>query len=68
MELGGITRSASMRLAEIDFLRAYAVTFVVVLHVIGAYQGMSPYAQLFFSKVDFGMGVDLFFVISGYVI
>lgn len=57
-----------IRLVEIDYLRAYAVAFVVFLHVVGAYMGMYPGAEKFFRNTDFGTGVDVFFAISGYVI
>jgi len=56
------------RLQELDYLRAYAVGFVVILHVIGAYMGTSPELEHFFANTDFGMGVDIFFAISGFVI
>lgn len=56
------------RLLEIDYLRAYAVAFVIFLHVVGAYMGMSPKAEKFFAKTKFATGVDIFFAISGYII
>lgn len=61
-------RAQSSRLVEIDYLRAYAIGFVVFLHVVGAYMGMSPKAEKFFGNVDLATGVDIFFAISGYVI
>ncbi|MHB8348383.1 MAG: acyltransferase family protein [Acidiferrobacterales bacterium] len=57
-----------LRYTEIDYLRGYAVAFVIVLHVIGAYMGTSPELEHIFAKTDFEMGVDLFFAISGFVI
>jgi peptidoglycan/LPS O-acetylase OafA/YrhL len=56
------------RYKEIDYLRAYAVLFIIILHILGAYQGVSPIFETFFKNTDFGMGVDLFFAISGFVI
>ena len=63
-----LSRQSVTRLIEIDYLRAYAVAFVVFLHVVGAYMGMSPKAEKFFGNTHFDTGVDIFFAVSGYVI
>ncbi len=56
------------RLIEIDYLRAYAVLMVAALHFILIAAPRSPEIRGFLAKTGLDAGVDLFFVISGYVI
>jgi len=57
------------RNGEIDYLRAYAVLAVVVLHVFGTtYPTFMDSAAWPGIKYAFDAGVDIFFVISGFVI
>ncbi len=56
------------RLAEIDMLRGYAVAMVVFLHLnlSNPYRGWVVLGIM--QSTDMAIGVDLFFVISGFVI
>ncbi len=57
-----------VRNPELDWLRAYAVLLVMVLHlarILGPDPG--PFRPMF-DALDFSGGVDLFFAISGFVI
>jgi peptidoglycan/LPS O-acetylase OafA/YrhL len=56
------------RLVELDYLRAYAVAMVMALHFILNSPPQTKGLQDFLTKEHLGAGVDLFFVISGYVI
>ena len=56
------------RLAELDYLRGYAVAMVIAFHFILGSSPQSNGLHDFLGKVDLGTGVDLFFVISGFVI
>lgn len=56
------------RLVELDYLRGYAVAMVMALHFILNAPPQTKGLQDFLTKEHLGAGVDLFFVISGYVI
>ena len=53
---------------EIEVLRAVAVLFVVIEHLPGLIFWESPFLNKVTSNFSFWSGVDLFFVISGFVI
>ena len=55
------------RLGDIDILRGYAATLVAVGHFLGECP-WDPNSRRIASTLDFSTGVDLFFVISGFVI
>lgn len=55
------------RLGDIDILRGYAATLVAVGHFLGECP-RDPNSRRIASTLDFSTGVDLFFVISGFVI
>ncbi len=57
-----------MRFGEIDYLRGYAVILVVVLHFILSVHVDNSFARFLLSYTELGVGVDLFFVISGFVV
>jgi len=52
---------------DIEILRAFAILYTVVLHLSVLLPANSP-PLLFFDHLDLGVGVDLFLVISGFVI
>jgi len=56
------------RLVELDYLRGYAVVMVMALHLMLFSSPQSTGLQEFLAITHLGAGVDLFFVISGYVI
>jgi peptidoglycan/LPS O-acetylase OafA/YrhL len=59
----------SSRNSDIEVLRGIAVIYVVVFHAYGnLIPWRSPELSAFFLNFGGGSGVDLFFVISGYVI
>lgn len=59
----------SNRIADIEMLRGFAVLFVVIHHANGAlFTWSSSAMSLFYSYFCGGVGVDLFFAISGFVI
>jgi peptidoglycan/LPS O-acetylase OafA/YrhL len=64
----GLGSAMRGRLAEIDMLRGYAVAMVVFLHLnlSNPYRGLV--VQGILRSTDMAVGVDLFFVISGFVI
>ena len=55
------------RLGDIDILRGYAATLVAIGHFLGECP-WDPTSRRIASTLDFSTGVDLFFVISGFVI
>jgi peptidoglycan/LPS O-acetylase OafA/YrhL len=59
----------SIRNDQIEFLRAIAILFTVVLHlkVVTAFN-TATFLDPLYKSADFSVGVDLFLVISGYVI
>ncbi len=63
------SRAEHSRLAEIEVLRAVAVLMVLVQHIPdNLIFWPSHFAQAFLGPAGFWTGVDLFFVISGFVI
>lgn len=57
------------RIMDIEVLRGIAVLLVVVHHTNGnLYSWSSPFLERFFAYFGGGVGVDLFFAISGFVI
>lgn len=59
----------SNRIADIEMLRGFAVLFVVIHHANGAlFTWSSSAMSRFYSYLCGGVGVDLFFAISGFVI
>ncbi len=56
------------RNVELDWLRAYAVLLVMTMHLTLLLAPGPRVSAIFFHTVNFGSGVDLFFVISGFVI
>jgi peptidoglycan/LPS O-acetylase OafA/YrhL len=57
------------RIDDIEILRAFAVAFVVVHHVNGnLFVPAGQFMPRFYGFFDGGVGVDLFFAISGFVI
>ena len=56
------------RLAEIDLLRGYAVALVLWLHLDLTDPLKGPVVLGTLNATEMGLGVDLFFIISGYVI
>jgi peptidoglycan/LPS O-acetylase OafA/YrhL len=60
----------SLRNNHIEILRAFAVVYVLVLHlqVIPYYFSGADFLGTFYSLFGLSVGVDLFLVISGYVI
>jgi peptidoglycan/LPS O-acetylase OafA/YrhL len=52
---------------DIEILRAFAILYVVVLH-LSLLLPANSLPLLFLDRVDLGVGVDLFLVISGFVI
>lgn len=56
------------RYREIDFLRAYAIIYVIFLHVVKPVTQHIVVSGFIFKYLDFGTGVDIFFAISGFVI
>ena len=52
---------------DIEILRAFAILYTVVLHLSVLLPANSP-PLLFLDHMDLGVGVDLFLVISGFVI
>ncbi len=56
------------RIREIDGLRAIAILFVVTWHYIGASADAGPASLLWRATIFGRSGVDLFFVLSGYLI
>ena len=68
MDAPPLTMLHPVRNSELDWLRAYAVLLIVVLHlarILGPDPGRFRVA---FAALDFSGGVDLFFAISGFVI
>lgn len=62
---------SELRIAELDGLRGLAVFMVLLWHFVGAMidQGLGYYARLLYALTIFGRtGVDLFFVLSGFLI
>ena len=53
---------------ELDWLRAYAVLLIVVLHLARLLGPDPGRFRVAFAALDFSGGVDLFFAISGFVI
>jgi peptidoglycan/LPS O-acetylase OafA/YrhL len=65
----GVTAAPGGRLAEIEVLRAVAILLVLAQHVpSNLIFWPNTIAQKFFQNAGFWTGVDLFFVISGFVI
>ena len=61
--------SPSSRLGELDVLRGLAALSIVVFHYTSAYpQLYNPYEPVLFNFYSGKYGVDLFFIISGFVI
>ena len=60
-------RSAK-RIEEIEVLRCLAVCMVFIYHAQNLFYAPGTFARFFRSYVNFSSGVDLFFVISGFVI
>lgn len=59
----------SNRIADIEMLRGFAVLFVVIHHANGTlFTWSSSAMSYFYSHFCGGVGVDLFFAISGFVI
>ena len=57
------------RLAELDGLRAIAALFVVLYHYFSRWSEVLPYGAVLRPLADYGyLGVNLFFIISGFVI
>lgn len=59
---------ASQKIEDIEVLRCLAVCMVFIYHAQNMFYGGGDFAHLFRKYVNFGAGVDLFFVISGFVI
>ena len=53
------------RNVELDWLRAYAVLLVMTMHLTFLLAPGPRVSAIFLHTVNFGSGVDLFFVISG---
>jgi peptidoglycan/LPS O-acetylase OafA/YrhL len=53
---------------EIEYLRAYAIILVLISHFSIIYRFFDFIPEKYFYKFSFGVGVDLFFCISGYVV
>lgn len=60
--------SAPHKLAEIEYLRALAIAYTIVAHLRFAYPSEPGWVGRLDSVAHFWTGVDLFFVISGFVI
>lgn len=69
MEVSVKSRSNSVRLPQIDALRGIAAILVLCYHFTVRFWEQFGHQDAFFFNVSFGQyGVDLFFVISGFVI
>ncbi len=55
------------KISDIEFLRGIAIAFTLIAHLFYAFPDATP-VNAFLGRHSFGSGVDLFFVISGYVI
>ena len=55
---------------QIEILRALAIIYVLITHyqIVGYYFNYADHFPGLYENGDFGIGVDLFFVISGFVI
>jgi peptidoglycan/LPS O-acetylase OafA/YrhL len=61
--------SSSRHYAALDGLRGVAILSVMLYHFTGGYKGANPALRLWSAIADAGwMGVDLFFVLSGFLI
>lgn len=56
------------RLTELDYLRGYGVLAVIMLHAELSMPALHKLGAPLFNQADFECGVDIFFVISGFVI
>ena len=61
----GAAASAGARISELDGLRGFAIVLVLLFHFTPASGPLHPLAHVF--QVGW-IGVDLFFVLSGYLI
>jgi peptidoglycan/LPS O-acetylase OafA/YrhL len=59
---------ASSRITELDGLRGFAVCFVVLFHLLSRYDALYGHPELHIHFPSGRIGVDLFFMISGFVI
>jgi Acyltransferase family len=67
---GGPRLAQAVPLRSIQILRAVAACLVVFghcLHEAGTIAGQTGRPPLSFSIIDWGVGVDIFFVISGFI-
>lgn len=62
------SKAAMPRIREIDGLRAIAILLVVAWHYVGASADAGPASLLWRATIVGRSGVDLFFVLSGYLI
>ncbi len=64
------TAQQAGRNEQIEILRALAIIFVLIAHyqIVGYYFNYADHLPWLYNNGEFGIGVDLFFVISGFVI
>ena len=63
-----VTVPSSSRIAELDFIRGIAVGLILVLHAAAVTPGLENQKILFDFSMRLSVGMQLFFVLSGYMI